>query len=220
MHIQITDLDRLGLLERLADAFIRLHALGIVAGDFSARDLLFRLGRQPSVFFLDADAMSLRGESVLAQVETPDWSAPANEPQATTATDCYKFGLFAIRLFAQEQSTIDSSAIAEVDQTLGRLAKASQNLDPAARPTPADWLSALQAALEKTRPAPLSASALIKVRQPQIRPTVSMTLKQPADAWPAEDAPGSGTGNHPLSPWLWIGAVIVALLALGVLLFW
>ena len=145
--IPITDRDRLRLLWSVAAALSRLHGYQITVGDFSPKNLLFSLTPAPSCFLIDCDAVQLRGSTVLDQVETPDWEAPAGEPKATTATDAFKFGLLAIRLFAHDQSSRDMSALAAVSPELGQLARLSQHHDPRQRPSPGTWMTALNTAV-------------------------------------------------------------------------
>lgn len=144
--IDVTDWHRLHLLKSLAALLTRLHGIGVVVGDLSPKNLLFSLSPWPRCFLIDCDAAQVRGETVLRQVETPDWEAPAGEARATAATDAYKFGLLAIRLFARDQSSRDASALAAVSAELGRLADLSQQADALARPTPGTWIPALDAA--------------------------------------------------------------------------
>lgn len=144
--LSVIDHDRLALLENLAAGLARLHRLGVVVGDLSPKNLLFSLKPAPSCFLIDCDAMLVRGRTVLPQVQTPDWEVPAGEPTATSATDAYKFGLLAIRLFARDQSSHDQLALAMVSAELGRLAAASQHKDPSRRPDPETWVSVLAAA--------------------------------------------------------------------------
>ena len=124
--ISISEKDRLNLLGTLGDTMSRLHALGIVIGDFSPKNLLFNLRSYSSCFFIDCDAISLRGESALQQVDTPEWELPAGERRGTEASDSYKFGLLAIRLFARDQDSRDVSAVAALSPELGR-ARATQS---------------------------------------------------------------------------------------------
>ena len=81
--ITVSEQDRLALLGSLAAALSRLHALGTAVGDLSPKNVLFSLGSSPSCFLIDCDAVHLRGVTVLDQVETPDWEAPAGETRAT-----------------------------------------------------------------------------------------------------------------------------------------
>lgn len=145
--LQVTDHDRLALLENLAATLSRLHRLGVVVGDLSPKNVLFSLRGTPSCFLIDCDAMLVRGRTVLRQVHTPDWELPPGEPIATPAADAYKFGLLAIRLFARDQSSHDQMLLAMVSAELGRLAASSQNQDPSQRPSPELWIPVLDAAV-------------------------------------------------------------------------
>jgi eukaryotic-like serine/threonine-protein kinase len=144
--ISISDRDRLNLLGTLAQTMSRLHALGIVIGDLSPKNLLFNLNSYSSCFLIDCDAVALHGESALQQVDTPDWEVPDGERKATEASDSYKFGLLAIRLFARDQSSRDISALSALSPELGRLARLSQDQNPASRPGPGVWVDAIQSA--------------------------------------------------------------------------
>ena len=119
--ISISERDRLNLLGTLAETMSRLHALGIVIGDLSPKNLLFNLNSYSSCFIIDCDAISLRGESALEQVDTPEWEVPPGEEKGTEASDSYKFGLLAIRLFARDQSSRDTSALSGLSSEMGRL---------------------------------------------------------------------------------------------------
>jgi hypothetical protein len=177
--LTVTAKDRLELLGRVAASLSQLHALGAVIGDFSPKNLLFSLRPSPSCFFIDCDAVRLHGATVLKQVETPDWEAPPGEPRATIATDSYKLGLLAIRMFARDQSSGDASALATVSPELGRLARLSQDPSPARRPAPGSWTSALKAAASSasaasaTRNAPRAAGAPISASVPIVSAPVT-----------------------------------------------
>ncbi|MFG1901458.1 hypothetical protein [Micromonospora carbonacea] len=150
--VPIDDRSRLALLADLARTLTRLHGLGVVVGDLSPNNLLFRLGDRPGSFFIDCDAMRLAGGSVLDQTETPDWEVPqgTGEPLATLATDAYKFGLLAVRLFARDQVSRDPSVLSALSPELAALAARCLTAAPAARPTPADWIPVLEAATDAT----------------------------------------------------------------------
>jgi eukaryotic-like serine/threonine-protein kinase len=143
--LAVSEQDRLALLGSLARLLTRWHKLGIAIGDLSPKNLLFSIVPSPNCFVIDCDAVRLRGSTVLSQVETPDWEAPSGEPKATAATDSYKFGLLAIRLFARDQSSRDRAAITALSPELGLLAQLSQQPDPARRPGPGAWIGTLDA---------------------------------------------------------------------------
>jgi serine/threonine protein kinase len=144
--ISISERDRLNLLGALAETVSRLHALGVIIGDLSPKNVLFNLNSYASCFIIDCDAVALHGESALEQVDTPEWEVPRGEEKGTEASDSYKFGLLAIRLFARDQSSRDASAVSAVSPEMGRLATLSQDPDPLKRPTPGNWVSAIQTA--------------------------------------------------------------------------
>lgn len=84
-----------------------LHARGIVVGDFSMRNLLLAFSGTPMCYLLDADSMAVGNRSPMPKIETPEWDVRAisREPLGTFASDCYKLGLLALRLFAGKQAT-------------------------------------------------------------------------------------------------------------------
>lgn len=145
MAVPIDDRKRLLLLADLAQTLSEFHRLGLVVGDLSPNNLLFDLNADPPrCFFIDCDAMRLGGASALPQVETNDWEVPAGEELATPASDAYKLGLMAIRLFARDQSNRDPTAVGVVSGQVAALARRSQSPDPAARPAPAEWVAVLR----------------------------------------------------------------------------
>jgi hypothetical protein len=218
--LAVSDHDRLGLLGSVAAALSRLHALGAAAGDFSPKNTLFHLQPAPSCFFLDCDAVQLHGESVFKQIETPDWEVPEGEAKATTATDSYKFGLFAIRLFARDQSARDPAALAALSAELGRLAKLSQDPDPAQRPAPTEWASALTSAQQSasttpSAPQPATASPRrFSVPVPAITATTDPAVSTPVTPAPPRRARRALTATA-LVALLIIGLAIAGIHALS-----
>ncbi|MFC4065085.1 hypothetical protein [Actinoplanes subglobosus] len=175
---------RLELLEAIADVMARLHSLDIVVGDLSPNNLLVDI-RNPACFFIDCDAMRLRGQDVLDQVETPEWGVRGNrhEPIATPASDSYKFGLLAARLFAQDQMGQDLTALAGVSSELGVLARRSLDADSTRRPSMGDWLGTLRTArigapvpsprrTVRATPPPAATTAPSVIRVPAPQPAV------------------------------------------------
>ena len=144
--ISISEKDRLNLLAALAEAMSRLHSLGVVIGDVSPKNLLFNLNSYASCFIIDCDAVALHGQNALNQVDTPGWEVPPGEEKGTEASDSYKFGLLAIRLFARDQDSQDASAISALSPELGRLATLSQHDHTLSRPAPGSWVGAIQSA--------------------------------------------------------------------------
>jgi hypothetical protein len=224
--IAITDRDRLRLLRSVAAVLSRLHDFRITVGDFSPKNLLFSLTPAPSCFLIDCDAVQLRGSSVLAQVETPDWEAPDGEPRATAASDVFKFGLLAIRLFAHDQSSRDTTALAAVSPELGRLAQLSQHHHPRQRPSPATWMTALNTAVlsataattrRPATPRPTATPPRISVPIPTTYPAAARPGLYPRTARPAAPpaaaaAPPRRARRRPGGPLL-LAALVIALAA-------
>jgi hypothetical protein len=218
--LTVSDSDRLALLRSVALTLSRLHVLGAAAGDLSPKNVLFRLHPSPGCFLIDCDALQLNGETVFTQVETPDWEVPYAEPKATPATDAYKLGLLAIRLFARDQSSRDPAAITAVSPQLGRLAVLSQDHDPARRPPPSAWVSALTVA-DSPPPAPpimpepaVPAPARFSVPVPPLPDTATIA---PMTSAPAPAIPPPWTGPERPSRTRWpalIGAAAAAFLVL------
>ena len=103
--IDIDDAQRYSLLREVASGLAFLHKHGVCVGDISPKNLLFSLTPHEAVYFIDCDAMRINGVSVLRQVETPGWQAPAGEELATVYSDTYKLGLLALRLLAGDHDT-------------------------------------------------------------------------------------------------------------------
>lgn len=158
--LRVSDRDRIELLADLASTLSRLHDLGIVVGDLSPKNLVFTTGSTPRCFLIDCDAMRLRGASVLPQAETPDWAVPLGQEKANRASDVYKFALLAIRLFARDQTTTHTAALAAINPALGALAHRSLAPDTTSRPTPAQWAEQLRSAAPTASPAPGTAGPL------------------------------------------------------------
>ena len=216
--ITVSEQDRLALLGSLAAALSRLHALGTVVGDLSPKNVLFSLGSSPSCFLIDCDAVQLRGVTVLDQVETPDWEAPAGETRATQATDSYKLGLLAIRLFARDQSSRDATALAAASPELGRLARLSLSLDPDQRPAPGMWIPALgtagsPAADSRATAAAGSAAGPSRISVPI--PTVSPTPVHPRPPAVTPRAARQRTRTGPGGALLLVTIMIALLAAIG-----
>ena len=155
---------RLELLRDTGETLATFHRLGICVGDFSPNNLLFSFTARPRCYFIDCDAMRLDGESVLAQAETPEWQVPVQDGEqsaeelATPATDAYKFGLLAVRLFAGDQQVRDPAAAGpRLRGEVRKLAGRSLSRDPEERPSPERWIGVLDTAIARapaTPPAP------------------------------------------------------------------
>jgi hypothetical protein len=212
--LAVSDQDRLTMLMALAGTLSRLHSLDVVIGDLSPKNLLFSPGASPGCFIIDCDTVRLHGETVLDQVDTPDWESPAGEPKATVATDAYKFGLLAIRLFARDQSTRDVSALAAVSPELGRLAEDSLSDDPGQRPSPYSWLRVLGAARPVAPPAPPAAPPIVIASLPPARPA---TVTVPAETMSSEQQvlPGGKPARWRAQAILGAAAIVVVIAAVA-----
>ncbi|MEV6692798.1 hypothetical protein AB0M35_15135 [Micromonospora sp. NPDC051196] len=220
--IRLNAYTRLQLLEAIADVIARLHSFQVVIGDLSPNNLLIDI-EQPGCFLIDCDAMRLRGQDVLNQVETPEWSLPhKHEPTATMASDSYKFGLLATRLFSQDQMGQNISVLAGVSSELGVLARRSLQFNSTQRPSMGDWLSTLRAVQSRpvTHSAPSvrrvvngSPHVLRKATVPTAPPTyVKSTVPQPRSVAPGQ-APRHKAAENPVMEWL--AGLVLLLLTLG-----
>jgi hypothetical protein len=136
----VTDRDRLLMLADLADTLARLHAMGIVVGELSPKNVLFTTGPQPECFLIGCDTMRLGGAQALPPVETPPgWQVPAGEQQGTPQSDAYKFALLAIRVFARDPASTDVSRLAAISPGLAEFAMAALHQPPFYRPLPPQW---------------------------------------------------------------------------------
>ncbi|SCF46705.1 hypothetical protein GA0070216_12050 [Micromonospora matsumotoense] len=163
---------RLELLRDTGEALTLLHRLGVCVGDLSPNNLLFSLDARPRCYFIDCDAMRLDGDSVLAQAETPEWHVPDADAEelATPATDAFKFGLLAVRLFAGDQQTRDpDGARRRLDRQLLTLAGRSLDPDPQRRPAPEQWLPTLDRSIHRTPPTPVEPVAPPTEQEPPHR---------------------------------------------------
>ncbi|MER6367540.1 hypothetical protein ABT255_04020 [Streptomyces mirabilis] len=219
--LTISSRDRLAILGDLATTLSRLHRLGITVGDLSPKNLLFATAPHAECFLIDADAMRLRGATVLPQAETPDWQIPDGEEKATCASDVYKLALLAVRLIARDQTATDPAALAPVGPALVDLARSSLDPDPTRRPTPALWAETLAAAATTASTAPASAPAgpgpgAVSAPVRQTRRT-QRTRRAPGSPLPGGAAPGrkpakAKTGAGFAAS---VAVVLVALLALA-----
>ncbi|MEV4630383.1 hypothetical protein AB0J90_29385 [Micromonospora sp. NPDC049523] len=106
-------------------------------------------------------------------------AVPAEE-LATPASDAYKLGLFAVRLFAGHQHLRDPAAAAPyLPRTLRVLAARSLDADPARRVPPAQWITELDSVINRIPEGP---------RRPPLRRRIRLAgLRRN----PAGDRPGS-----------------------------
>ncbi|WP_329110327.1 hypothetical protein OG792_15460 [Micromonospora sp. NBC_01699] len=128
-------------------------------------------------------------------------AVPAEE-LATPASDAYKLGLFAVRLFAGHQHLRDPAAAAPyLPRRLRALAARSLDPDPARRALPAQWIAELDTVIARTPDGP---------RQPPLRDRVRDRVTPGRRRNPARDRPdrvgatgragGGPTGRAPRVP--------------------
>ncbi|HEX4701433.1 MAG TPA: hypothetical protein VH352_04825, partial [Pseudonocardiaceae bacterium] len=187
--LTVTDRFRLEFLRDTVETIALFHRLGIVVGDLSPHNLLFSQAVRPRCFFIDCDAMRLGADSVLAAVETPDWRVEdlGDEELATRASDSYKLGLLALRIFAGDQHERDLGAVSALPARTRSVATSSLARSPAARPPVQKWLRPLDSAL----------------RQANRRPFRRRTDRPPRTA--------SQTRQRRRWPWLAVAPVVIGI---------
>jgi len=229
--LPVSDEGRLGVLSDLAATLTRLHRHGVTVGDLSPKNILFTLVPKPKCLLIDCDSMRLKGRDVQKQVETPAWEVPEGA-KATTASDAFKFGLIATRLFNRDQDSTDLSGLRGIATRLAHLAERSRDLDPGTRPSLEEWLRALQQARyqQKQKVRPVQPNRYPKPRpkaqppqgpaqpvgqqfpqQPRPQPQSSQrpTAPQPN---PARVVASSSTPIPPTPPTSRVGGMVTALL--------
>lgn len=172
LGLDVDDARRLRLLIDLAATINRLHRHRVTVGDLSPKNVLFMLDPSPKCLLIDCDSMRLAGKDVLPQVETDDWAVP-EAAKATPASDTYKFGLIATRLFNRHQSSTDLTGLRNVSSALANLAERSRVSDPGARPPMSEWLRVLEQTRVQQRqrpqaPAPRGGSRRSRVRRSRL----------------------------------------------------
>ncbi|MCF3137160.1 hypothetical protein [Streptomyces olivochromogenes] len=184
----VDDAHRVELLLDLARTLDWLHRRAVAVGDLSPKNVLFTLGGRGRCLFIDCDSMRYRSQDVLAQVDTPGWEVP--EPQkATTASDSFKFGLLALRVFNRDQDSVDPGPLRAVSTELAQLANRAQNRDPQRRPPLSEWLPVLELAHNRAKQRP---RRMARTPQPQATPTATATTAPPG--W----QPTSGPPRQPV----------------------
>jgi eukaryotic-like serine/threonine-protein kinase len=162
--ITINDAQRYSLLREVASGLAFLHQHGVCVGDISPKNLLFSLAPREAAYFIDCDAMRINGVSVLRQVETPGWQAPAGEELATIYSDTYKLGLLALRLLAGDHDVTNLQHIPATAPDMLRQVITDTLTNPShQRPLPEAWTYVLGNAIEYAQyqqktaaPAPVS----------------------------------------------------------------
>jgi hypothetical protein len=202
LEIGVSDRDRLLLLRDLVSTLARLHSLGVVAGDLSAKAVVVGLYPHQRCFLVGCDAVLLRGVSVLPQAEAPDWAVPPGEPVPTVHSDAYKVGLLATRLLVGDRTTRDVSLLPAAFPEIAGLVLRCLTVTgtPESRPTPVEWVAALDRAV------PYASTDAPVHRAPP-----------PGGFAPAGPAPVPGAPSPPPVParggrgWVWIPVLAVVL---------
>jgi hypothetical protein len=135
--------ERMAVCRDLAAALAFLHRNGVVFGDLNAKNELFRVRPEPTVMFVDCDAVRIRGSAaVVRQLNAPDWNPPEGAV-LTQATDLYKLGLFIIRTLGpgpQASVARDPRRVFDRLDAEGRtLLTAAMGDKASTRPTAASW---------------------------------------------------------------------------------
>lgn len=135
-----TSRQRLEIVRSIAWTLGALHDAGLVFGDISPKNIVYRLTPTPRTLVMDFDCIrdAHHTASNIARppaLQSPDWSAPNGEPYPTPATDCYKIGLVAWRLLAAAPASSPDSAPA-FDALIGRALVG----DPEERPSARAWV--------------------------------------------------------------------------------
>ena len=133
--MQDTERLRLEFLSDVAETLALLHDLGIVVGELSSNNILFRRWGRPHCYFVDCDTMRLGETSAMDQVQR----RPDDEP-VTAATDCREFALLALRTFTARHAH-DEAALAKLPEPLRPLVTSGVR-------DVREWLAPLAAALQ------------------------------------------------------------------------
>ena len=144
----ISERQKYELLRQVASALSFLHERDVCVGDISPKNLLFALSPSAAVYFVDCDAMRVKGVSLSPQVETPGWGVPAGEEKATVFSDRYKLGLLALRLLVGDQDAKDPARLpGAVPSWLQTVITDTLTAAPDQRPDLGLWQAALDHAI-------------------------------------------------------------------------
>ena len=84
------------VLRQVSELVAVLHGYGVVLGDISHANCLFRLDPTPAVYTIDCDGYFPHGGDRDRYVQTPDWDDPLC-PEPSYESDAYKLALLAAR---------------------------------------------------------------------------------------------------------------------------
>lgn len=153
----IAELDTATCLRVLAhctEVAAMLHRHGIVLGDLSVKNVLWRVVPEPAVYLVDCDGVRLGGaDPVSPQPNSPGWDDPLFPGTQNQQSDVYKTALVVLRAAARNFHTRDPERAAEV---LGRgllpLLRASLRAEPGSRPPISAWREPLLRRAAELRP--------------------------------------------------------------------
>ncbi|GAA1674124.1 hypothetical protein GCM10009830_20610 [Glycomyces endophyticus] len=140
---------RRALLLRYARLFKALHAIDVIIGDVSPRNLLWTIEPEPAVYMLDCDGCRIAGHlPPMPQAQTPDWADPDQEVgTATFDSDRFKLALLILRVLLVEPKITPVQVAANSEQ-LGRLggpvAELAVRVADGERCRAEEWIGALE----------------------------------------------------------------------------
>lgn len=155
-----TPTERLTICRDFAAALAFLHGeLNVAFGDINARNAVFRLGADPTVMFVDCDAVRVVGEIAASpQLNAPDWEPLVDPEVLSVATDRYKLGLFVLRCLTPGAGCSinrDPNVARGVLDTTGLALLTSALLgEPGERPSAEQWHRYLRRALGEANDPP------------------------------------------------------------------
>ncbi|MGW6441841.1 hypothetical protein [Lentzea sp. NPDC055074] len=135
------DATRLRVLANCTEVAAMLHRHGVVLGDLSVKNVLWRVDPRPAVYLVDCDGVRLGGaDPVSPQPNSPGWDDPLFPGTQNQQSDVYKVALVVLRAAARNFHTRDPELAADV---LGRgllpLLRASLRAEPGSRPPLSAW---------------------------------------------------------------------------------
>jgi uncharacterized surface protein with fasciclin (FAS1) repeats/serine/threonine protein kinase len=224
-----TQRQRYELIQQVASALAFLHEHDVCVGDISPKNILYALSPVPAVYFIDCDAMRVRGTTLSPQVETPGWEVPPGEEKATIYSDRYKLGLLALRILVGDQETVDLARLpAAVPTELRRVVAETLKGKVNERPDFKAWESALTPAIAitsnqqskvpykpptQTEPPPQHSSV------PPVATRARQSQWQQAAPPPLQPAtPVQQKKSTSAAPWLWVVAGLIGVAIVGALL--
>lgn len=156
----LDDQQRRAICRSLCYAMGLLDRVGVVYGDLSARNVLYRISPRPGVKLVDCDAVRPHGSAAALgqQPHSPDWEPPeaiaAKQRRDSRGysiqskeTDRYKLGLAILRILTPGQGCAENidplAARQQLPMNLYTLLQRSLSDDPHARPTAKTWYEEL-----------------------------------------------------------------------------